>query len=271
MRDKKTLILERQKRGQVSKEEIETFSESSVEELLKLLNSNEPKERTIAAIIIGKSKCVDLILPLCSALQKEKSLYPRIAISEALGKMGETVVASLISLLGQIGNNQERELPTKYFNKKSYPLARDIVARTLIKIGKAAIPGLIIKIEISDGFETQQAIDVLGGITNKTNDKRALPIMIGLLDKYSNNRVTVWKIVRALSGFKFVEAVAPLIKAYENSLEPSIRWEAIRSIGQIGIATPGAVEVLQKSLEDGNVEVRESTKVAIEQMNTSIE
>jgi hypothetical protein len=47
MGDKKTLILERQKRGQVSKEEIEGFSESPVEELFKLLNSNEPKERAI--------------------------------------------------------------------------------------------------------------------------------------------------------------------------------------------------------------------------------
>jgi hypothetical protein len=37
----------------------------------ELLNSNDPKNRTIVAIIIGKRKCIDLVLPLCLELKKE--------------------------------------------------------------------------------------------------------------------------------------------------------------------------------------------------------
>ena len=133
----------RQKRGQVSREEIEKFNEVSVEELKGLLNSNDPQKRTIGATLIGKRKYVNLIPSLCCTLEKEKSLYPRIAISEALSEIGEPAVASLVSLLGKVGNNQEKELPLKYFNKKNYPLARDIVARTLVKIGKPAINELV--------------------------------------------------------------------------------------------------------------------------------
>lgn len=264
----KTLILKRQKRGQVFEEEIENFNQASVEELLILLNSSEPQKRTIGATLIDKRKCIDLINPLCSALEREKALYARIAISEALGNMGQRAVDPLIVLLGKIGNNQESELPSKYCIKISYPLARDIVARTIIKIGEPAIPQLIKKIEISDGFETQQAIDALGGIVNKTNDKSALPSMLELLDKYSNNRVTVWKIVRALSGFKFIEVLGPLISVYENSVEPAIRWEAIRSIGQIGIVTKEVTVVLKKALRDENTEVIKAAKVAMKQIDT---
>jgi hypothetical protein len=77
----------RQKRGQVSTEEIEKFNEVSLEELRELLNSNDPQKRTIGATIIGKRKYVDLIPSLCCTLEKEKSLYPRIAISEALAEI----------------------------------------------------------------------------------------------------------------------------------------------------------------------------------------
>ena len=82
-------------------------------------------------------------------------------MSEALGKMGETSVPPLIKLLGQIGNNQEVELPKKYFNKRSFPLTRDMVARTIIKIGKPATPYLVKVMEEKDDFIMQQAIDAI--------------------------------------------------------------------------------------------------------------
>lgn len=112
---------DREKRGQVPSRKIERFNDLAVEDLMELLNSPDPKERTITATIIGKRKYIDFVLPLCEALKKEKSLYSRIAISEALGQIGEPAVVPLISLLGKIGNNQEKELPLKYFDKRNYP------------------------------------------------------------------------------------------------------------------------------------------------------
>jgi HEAT repeat protein len=194
--------LNRQKRGQVSEIEITRHQDAGDDELRRMLESDDAKQRTIAATVIGNQAIVAMIPLLGAGLTKEQSLYSRIAISEALGKIGKAAVMPLIALLGKVGANQETELPTKYFDKKSYPLARDMAARTLVKIGAPAIDGLIERIESGDGFETQQAIDALGGIVSKTNDQRALSVLLGVLTGYSANEITVWKIVRALTPSK---------------------------------------------------------------------
>ena len=84
------------------------------------------------------------------------------AISEALSQIGVPAISPLLDLLGEIGKNQETELPQKYFNKKSYPLVRDLAARTLVKIGKPATPYLIEVIENGTDYKAQQAIDAIG-------------------------------------------------------------------------------------------------------------
>ena len=256
----------RQKRGQVSETEIKQHEGSSIEELARLLNSSNPKSRTIGAVLMGNKKATEMIPELCKHLQTEKSLYSRIAVSEALGKMGEPAVKPLIQLLGKIGNNQEKELPKKYFEKRSYPLARDLAARTLIKIGKPAIPYLIKIIENGDSFETQQAIDAIGGIASKNHDVSPLPVLLEVLEKYSGNEVTTWKVIRALSAFKHMEVIEPLVKMLKNHTQPAIRWEAARSIGQVGISTPEVRMVLKNAIQDQNIEVRKAAKISLGQL-----
>ncbi len=87
-----------------------------------MLQGTDPQKRTIAAVILGDLGDERGILPLCSALTTEKSLYSRIAISEALSKIGEPSVAYLIELLGEIGKNQETMLPDHYFKKKKFSI-----------------------------------------------------------------------------------------------------------------------------------------------------
>ena len=256
----------RQQRGQISTDEIKHYSDLSVNHLLELLRSQNAQERTIGATIIGNRKLTELALSLCESLRTETQLYSRIAMSESLGKMGEQTVTPLVSLLGKIGTNQETSLPLKYFNKRSYPLPRDLAARTLTKLGIIAIPELIKTIKSNDGFETQQAIDALGSIVNRTNDKSSLPVILNALTNYSTNEITTWKIVRALSGFKFIEAISPLLLILQSRSEAAIRWEAIRSIGQIGIVSSIIMEMLNMHLNDCNVEIREASKIAIEQL-----
>lgn len=257
--------LKRQKRGQVSEKEVEQYKNVSVNELSILLNSDDSKKRTIAATLIGYKKMVEMIPQLCKCITHEKSLYPRIAMSEALGKMGEPAVIPLISLLGKIGNNQERDLPKKYFDKKSFPLARDIAARTLVKIGKPAISGLTKQIKSGDSFATQQAIDAIGGIVSKTNDKRPLHILLQALTEHLDNEITTWKIIRALSAFKDIDVVEPLLN-FVNNTKPSIRWEAVRSIGFVEVSTSEIIHALQNLLHDENNEVRKAAKKSLEQL-----
>jgi HEAT repeat protein len=260
--DKKKL--DRKKRGQISPEELKAYVEFKTEHLIEMLSTDNPQERTIAATILGTRGDKKGILPLCTSLKKEKALYSRIAMSEALGKMGYAAVPPLIKLLGQIGNNQEIELPKKYFNKKSFPLARDMAARTIIKIGKPAAPHLINVMEEQDDLIIQQAIDALGGIAAKSGDKKALPVLLNGLEIYSDNKITLWKIIRALSGFKHCEeTLDPLISILESNYDAPIIWESARTLGQIGISRPDIIDALCKLGKDNHPEIKKAAQNAL--------
>jgi HEAT repeat protein len=129
----------RTKRGQTSRQDDSLFSTLSNQELLDLINDVDAQKRTSAARLLGERKDTDAIPLLCERLKKETALYTRIAISEALGAIGDPAIPELIRLLGKVGNNQHHEVPKKGFYKKSYPLPRDIAARTIIKIGCSAL------------------------------------------------------------------------------------------------------------------------------------
>lgn len=254
----------RKKRGQISSEELEAYAELGAERLIEMLNSDNPQERTIAATILGNRKDEKGILPLCNSLKNEKALYSRIAMSEALGKMGETAVPPLIKLLGKIGNNQEKELPEKYFKKKSFPLARDMAVRTIIKIGKPATPYLIEVMKEQDDYTSQHAIDALGGIAANTGDKRALPLLINGIKAYADNEITLWKIIRSLSGFKHSsEALPPLLNILESDYDAAIIWESARTLGQIGINRPDVINALCKLEESDHPEVKKAAQNAL--------
>lgn len=193
-------------------------------------------------------------------MKNEKALYSRIAMSESLGNMGVVAVPNLIEQLGRIGNNQEKELPSKYFKKKSFPLQRDLAARTLVKIGRPALPYLSHKISHNeDVFAREQAVDAVGGITFKTNDQSAVDVIIQTIHENTddqNNRVLYWKSIRALSGFKKNRsAFDVLIPILEAKNEAPILWETMRSIGKIGILNNQLVTIL-KSLETEDPEMK---------------
>src|SRR5450631_4162108 len=96
-------ILDRKRRGQISPEDLKAYAEFSTEHLIKMLDESNSQKRTIAATILGNRIDNKSIITLCAYLKKENALYSRIAMSEALGKMGEASVPPLIKLLGQIG------------------------------------------------------------------------------------------------------------------------------------------------------------------------
>lgn len=262
--------LDRERRGQISPEELETCIGFSTEHLIEMLSTDNPQKRTIAATILGNRGDEKAIIHLCTSLKKEKALYSRIAMSEALGKMGEEAVSPLINLLGQIGNNQEIELPKKYFNKKSFPLVRDMAARTIIKMGKPATPYLIKVVQEDDIYISQQAIDALGGIAAKTGDGKALTLLIECLEKYNDDKLTLWKTVRALSAFKSIETpLNPLLNIIENYQEPAIIWETVRTLGQIGISRSDVIDVIQKLEKNDHPEIKRAAKNALINLKNS--
>lgn len=256
----------REARGQVNEAEIHRYEGCTQKQLEQLLKSNVSKERTSAAILMGKKTLIESIPNLLEALQKEKSLYSKIAISETLGLLGEPAVTGLVKLLGVIGNNQETELPIKYFDKKSYPLPRDIAARTLVKIGRPALPQLMQTAQSAKRYVLSEAIDAIGNIASNTNDLRPLTYMLEALNGHMSDSFLTWKYVRALSGFKFESVIQPLVEVYNKNTEPAIRWECIRSLGQVGRMTPEVQTLLANALEDENEEVRKAAAISIRQL-----
>lgn len=254
----------RVKRGQISSEDILPFVDYSIESLIEMITSDNPQERTISAVLLGDIGDKTAIEPICDALKNEKSLYSRIAMSKALSKMGELAIPSLIKLLGEIGKNQETDLPTKYFKKKSFPLVRDMAARTLVNIGNPATPYLITFMGNDNEFKVQQAIDALGGIAAKTGDKRALPVLIKYFFTGSNEKITFWKIVRSLGGFKNDEkAIKPLTLVLNGDYDPPIIWEALRSLGKIQITTPGTLNIVESFTHDEHPEIKMAAEDAL--------
>ncbi len=262
----------RKKRGQISPDDIISYLDFSTESLIEMLKTDNPREITISAVILGNRGDENAIKPLCTALENEKSLYSRIAMSEALSQIGEPAVVYLIEFLGEIGKNQEIDLPLKYFKKKSFPLVRDMAARTLVRIGRPATPYLMDVLENGNEFKTQQAIDALGAIAAKTGDKRALTTLIARMEQIEdldltesvNDPVTLWKIIRALSGFRNnKEASNPLIAVLNSHHDPPIIWEALRSLGQIQIAKSDNLRIIQSFIHNENHEIRVAARDAL--------
>lgn len=124
--------------------------------------------------------------------------------------------------------------------------------------------------EEQDDFIVQQAIDALGGIAAKTGDKSALPVLLNDLETYSDNKITLWKIIRALSGFKHnEEALKPLISILESSYDAPIIWESARTLGQIGINRPDVIDALHKLGKKDHPEIKKSVKNALINLKNS--
>ncbi len=221
------------KRGFVSNEEISFFESLSDSEINELLHSNEATERTTAASILGKRRISGSIFPLIEALKKEKALYSKIAISEALGNMGEAAALELVPVFGKIGTNQHKTLPTNPFEKWNYPLPRDIVARTVTKIGETALAPILQSIPKMEKEALSEAIDAIGFISFYSKNKSGFRPIINLLNIYKNDDLIVWKIIRALQSFPSAETEKTLEHHLVKHSQPAIKWEAARSLGQI--------------------------------------
>jgi len=220
-------------RGFVTEKEIMDCSHLNSNQLIKMLRSKISQERTIASTLLGQKSDKIAIVPLCEALKTEKKLYSKIGISEALGSFGIDAVKKLTPLLGKIGNNQYKKLPAKPFNKTNYPLPRDIVARTITKIGVEALPNLIEILQKGSEGQIAEAIDAIGYISYYSNDNSSLNSLWDCLENNRNNQIIVWKIIRSFQAFPDKKVINILKDIKLSSESQQIRWEAERSLIQI--------------------------------------
>ena len=157
---------------------------------------------------------------------------------ETLTKCSGLSINPLIDLLGKIGNNHETEIPGAGFFKVSFPLPRDISARTICRFGDIAMLPLEKLIESStDKKAIVQAVDAYGHILYSNKIERPSSILQELSEKYPENDFIKYKIIRCLSGFRDIWAKELLLETLQKGCN-GLRLEALRSLTLLKIEVP---------------------------------
>jgi hypothetical protein len=188
-------------RGFLDKGLEQNYQHLSFEQRTILLKSKIPAERTLAARLLEGNKDLSAINHLIDALRTEKKLYTKIEICNSLASFRKEAVLPLTNALGNIGNNQHRIVPDAGFKKNSYPLPRDIVARTLARIGSIALPDLIMVLESNNYNKICEAIDAIGFICFYKSQPDVFKHLEACFYRNENNDLLKWKIFRAMSAF----------------------------------------------------------------------
>jgi HEAT repeat protein len=225
-------------RGYATIEDIDKYVDLNENELLVLLNSKEPHKRTIAIkLLSNKAKLDNEIINLfCNMLLHENKLYTKIELCNALQKVSVESAKIMVNYLGVIGKNQYKKLPDQKFNKKSYPIPRDIVARTLAHMGVEVLPEVIKVLKSNNKVAIREALDAIGFIcfyNSKAYREEMLNDLISSFNKYNEDDIIRWKLVRAFESFNNQIIIDLLTNIKENDEEEIIRIEAKRSLNVI--------------------------------------
>lgn len=199
-------------RGMASPEEIAACASLPWEQLVEELRSPAPCRRTAAARCMdpNSKSAAGLLL---EQLAQEKCLYTRMAICETLEKGTEETAEKMLPWLGRIGNNQYKTLPNKVSAKKSFPLPRDLIARSLARMDTAVFPLLLQLFKTGSELQISEALDAAGfmafyhpALATRENAER----IVHLLHSHSGSKIIVWKVLLCLSAFPVAEAVQVL-------------------------------------------------------------
>ncbi|HEY5524836.1 MAG TPA: hypothetical protein VIK26_05815, partial [Clostridium sp.] len=185
-------------RGYVSLEDTQKYDSFSKSNLIALIESKEAYIRTLGVNLLSNKFELDndMVNLFCTMLSHEKKLYTKIELCNALSKASVTSAKIMLNYLGIIGNNQYKELPKKIFNKKSYPLPRDIVARTLAHMNIEVLPELVSVLKTNNIIAIREAIDSIGFIcfyNPSTFNQGVLDNLILCFNQYNEDDIVRWK------------------------------------------------------------------------------
>lgn len=221
---------ELEKRGFASIEDREKFRALSKEQLLTLLHSDNAVFRTAAAYNLSARQ--ELVTgELLRQLQIEQCLYTRIAICESLEKGDIHTAEQMVDYLGKIGSNQHKKLPDAVSKKKSYPLPRDIIARTVGNMDTAVFPVLAGVIKGNDTSKISEALDAIGYMAfyhSQLATHQNAEEILSVIKKQMENKLILWKAMMSLSAFRLEECREVLLKFAEDNTV--IGLEARRSL-----------------------------------------
>lgn len=228
----KSNILKLQQRGFFEKQDLLKHCSLSNDEIWKMMENKNPHLVSIAIHLLYQRNFLQnneyrtfLILQLYA----EHHLYTRITICDVLSKGNDELASLLIPHLGMIGHNQH-QIIGKTSNKKSYPIARDIIARTLcnMKLSTSVLLSLFnIKL-----LSLREAIDVIGYqlFYHPEIDVEPFFNKLSIILQNTNDDVLTWKCLTCLSAISLPKSIQ-LLYNYENSEQ--FQKEAKRSLNLI--------------------------------------
>jgi hypothetical protein len=219
-------------RGFCTTDALQEHRSKDTEALCGLLTDGRASLRTAAAVLLGERRAAAALPALCTALAAEKKLYTKIALCEAMAAFGEDALPHLLPLIGRIPGTQHRTIGLVDLGKRSFPLPRDIISRTVIRIGPAALPRLEAIVEHGAYEQQLEAIDAIGHIAYTSCDVRSEAVLV---KKYADaaDELTRWKLVRAFQSFGGEDVEDILKTIIESDTHNVMLREAERSLERI--------------------------------------
>lgn len=224
------------KRGYIEEYDISEFKTLNKNELIEQLHDKDSVLRSVAAKVmrlkcnIGETELTNILL---EQLAKEKKLYTRLEICTTLEHGDHNTAQAMIPYVGRIGKNQLRELPERPSLKISYPLPRDLIARSLGRMRKEIMPVLLDVLTGSEVTIIMEVLDAIGFLVFYNREAATadcLDLVIDTIHRYKNNDVIVWKGILCLSAFPFEKSIAILELFAQTGEKALFREEAKRAI-----------------------------------------
>jgi hypothetical protein len=139
----------------------------------------------------------------------------------------------MTAYLGKIGNNQHRTPPERVSMKVSYPLPRDIIARSLGRMTIRILPALVEVLEQQELSACYEALDAIGFLVFYHRDQvqdRGLEQIINLAKQYPEDNLLIFKTAMCLSAYTSVKSKEMLEHIKSISQHKTVCQEAERSL-----------------------------------------
>lgn len=224
-----------EKRGCIDVSVVSSHQKLSKEELIGCLDESPIIRTSCIYLITSKFRHDDDYTSiLLNQLCREKAIYAKIEIQGDLAEFGN--VYEMCHFLGKVGHNQHREILPRPTLKKSYPLPRDLVARSLGHMdGRRYFEFLEAMKTLKDEKQLLEAIDGFGFFCfyhRDDIDEQAFQLISQYVEQYQDNELMTWKLTICLSAFP--ESADLLLKIKQQQKHPTIQMEVERSLRLIG-------------------------------------
>jgi hypothetical protein len=222
-------------RGYIEQYDLSKYRNLDKEQLIELLNDKVAINRSSAARVISMKyglNDAELAKIFLEQLVKEKKLYTRLELCSALEKGNEVTAKEMTYYIGRMGNHH-KVLPQRPSLKKSFPLPRDMIARSLGRMSPRIMPVLNDVLDSGDVDIISEVLDAIGYLTfynEVAATKNNLNKVLETVEKYKDNPVVLWKCIICLSGFPLTDCVKFLTKFINENSNSLYVEEAKRSL-----------------------------------------